>query len=639
MAKQPMNPTDSFLYDLENVYRSQPVHFQGVEHIKRETYLFLSFAIQQMMRSYYAEHLATVDALRRIWNRNNTLKIEGRQVLAIEDVKPEQAPVLQKKMLDNQASHTIEHPEAIFVDVDQQFSMARETVHETSRLILESAHHQEEEKKQIAVLDDQAKKIDHDYQSVALGGLMIVSGILMVGLTGGIGAAAGAACVMEGVEKIGHLILDNDHHPASQVAQFDHNTTELLHKLTQVDEKNHHAINVAWIKMIEEHLQAQKKLLGEMKSLLESSVDKSDELIHKIDALSENYDQHISALKEADKIEEVHEKFSAVKDFVSKVESLEKSDDTKSLIHSVKEKLPADKKQADHFLMRAKHFFHANEKIIHFTSLMALSIVGVALTVATGGIAGAIGAAILGAVAFNSGKSVVLHLKNAFAQNKSVDHVVETKVVEKNILHQAQDDWIDIGLMHCERQENSVRKISEELTKEECPHVIDALDHAEKEFESSAAAYVALKADHAMRDQEKNRKISEISDSVHEIDERVEKALMQVGENVSEKVKSESVFFHNRAMHFYENNKKVIHSLGKIALAVSAMTVIGVATGGIGFALAFGFAATSWIVKKAAETITSIKQSMKYHQDQHEEEGRRDTKKEEVSVSVPSEHH
>lgn len=638
MSRKPMNPTQSFLHDIEAVYRAQPVHLEGIEHIKQEVYLFLSVAIRELMRTYYAEHLTTLDALHHIWRRNNTVKIEGAYLKAIEDVKISPIALLPQSVVNDHAVHAKEHPEMLFETIDQQFTEVRETVHATQELIAENAS--EVEKKQSERLHHQVEKIDHDYQSVALGGFMIVSGILMVGLTHGVGAAAGAACMMEGMEKIVHAAGHAKNKSQLPMVQFDQNIAELLDKLTKVDEANHAAINEAWIKLIEAHCHAQKKLLLEMKSLLQAESSESHDLINKIDALIADYEHHEVALTKANTVEDARHQFAAIKNVVSTIEATEKSDETQSTIRAVKEKLPQNHTAPDHFLIRAKNFYESNKKIIHFTSLMALSIVGVALTVATGGIAGVMGAAILGAVAFNSGKSVLSHLKNALMNSKSVDpHALSTEKNEKTILHHAQEDWIDVGVMHCERQEKSARKISDALDVMEHPHVKETLDHASKEFKAGAVAYHRLKENDTMHAEEKNHAIAKVSESVHKTNEQVEHVLTQSGDNLPESVKSETRNFKNRAAHFYESHKKIVQSIGKITLAVAAMTVIGVATGGVGFAVAFGFAVASFLVKKAAEKVASIKLNMQLHHDEHEEEGKRHAEKnEDVKTDVQSQH-
>ena len=62
------------------------------------------------------------------------------------------------------------------------------------------------------------------------------------------------------------------------------------------------------------------------------------------------------------------------------------------------------------------------------------------------------------------------------------------------------------------------------------------------------------------------------------------------------------VSFSARAKNFVNNNSEAI---GRILVGAGALAILGVATGGIGVAIAIGAAALSWGIKKAIQKIGS----------------------------------
>ena len=382
-----------------------------------------------------------------------------------------------------------------------------------------------------------------------------------------------------------------------------------------------------------------------MKSALQNNDPEHKVLIEKIDLLSSEYQTHRIAVEEIKKIEDPEEKTNALKKFVSVIEEREKQDDTKKLISDVKEKLPdVTKHEASRFIDRAKTFYDNNKKIIQFAALMTLTVIGIALTVTTGGIAGALGAAVLGSVAFKSGKSLTNHFKNMFTDDASTHAHAEKKHAmhpgEATLVTALLNDLTDVSIEHCERQEKSAHLIATSLNRRDYPDAKGELEHSTQKFKESAAALEELSDNHKMTLQEKTKEIAAISEFIHETNKAAILAIREVGDNLSPELKTEAEKFIIRAKNFYEDNKKIVHSVGKVILAVSTLVVLGAATGGVGVVIAAGFSATSWLIKKAAEKIIAIKQKNAAHEDEHEDQGKRnDEKGDPVKTQGLGEHH
>ena len=261
MSREENYSVASFLKSIEKAGKEILVHHHGVEHIQRETYKLLMLLSKKLIEAYYAELFKSLDNLFFHFNQRNSQKITGLYKEAIEKYK------LPAVHFSVEQTHPITQvpPEgkAVLADMDEQFYELKKAYRVTGEVLSEKTEKlTPDEKKEIAIIHEQSKKLAHDYQSFALAAMMLVAGVLLIGVTHGIGAAAGAALIMEGVNKIHHLIGHHDAKPQNAVATFDHNTTELLQKLSEAEKNNHAMFNDAWIEYIQAHCEKQKKILG-----------------------------------------------------------------------------------------------------------------------------------------------------------------------------------------------------------------------------------------------------------------------------------------------------------------------------------------------------------------------------------------
>ncbi|OGT44167.1 MAG: hypothetical protein A3F13_06080 [Gammaproteobacteria bacterium RIFCSPHIGHO2_12_FULL_40_19] len=630
--------TITFLQGIEKTEKEISVHRHATERIKAEAHRLLFQLSQELIQSYYKRQFISLDILFPYFSPKSTQKTTQLHQKVIAENKPlmlvtthfNPTETHQAIVASQVKTASISEPESekVFADIDRRFSHLAEAYKVTGEVLEELSEVEEklppEVQKEAVALYEQAKQVTHDYQDIALAALMIVVGTVLIGITHGIGAAAGAGFIMEGVDKIHHVMAHHVTKPQNLVVTFDRNAAEFLNQLTEAEKNNHATLNDVWITCIQTHCRSQQKSLEEMKSALQTNDLEHRVLITHIDGLLAEYQHQEAAIEVIKKMDDAGKKTEALRNIATTIEQKEADHVTQQLMQDVKAKLPEQlKSEPSHFLHRAKNFCHNNKSIIQLAAIMALTITGVALTVATGGVAGVLGAAILGAVAFNSGRSVVQHVKQVVLKHPGPP--AETKGVNALL-----NDWIDVNETHCERQAASTRIISASLEGGEFPHVKAELEHATEEFKESAAALNALGHDAGMSPHTKTQEITAITKTIHQTNEATINAIHAVGDNLSSSAKTESQKIFNRAQHFYHDNKSIIQSVGKVMLAVSALAVMGVATGGVGVAVALGFAAVSWVVKKAGEKITAIKQKNEAHEDEHEGEGEKKAVKEDA---------
>lgn len=618
------------LQDLEVAEKQISVERRKTERIKVEAYRLLSQLSKQLIQSYYARQFIALDALFPYFSQKNAQKTNAlyRKASVENNVPALTVTHLNHELKIEPEVESEVEPEDALDAIEKRFYGLKEAYRITGE-ILEEEKISEAENKEAKALHQQAEKLPYDYKAIALSASMLVGGLLLIAVTHGVAAAAGASLIDESIGKIRRLTESNANKASNAVANFDENTTELLRKLEETKTHNQIALNAVWIASIQTHCCKQQKSLAEMQSGLPSN----DSMIKNMDQLSSEYQHHYDAIEDIKKISDEDKKAEALKNVAITIEKKEAHVDTRQIMHRLKEKLPDHlKSKPSQFLQRAKNFYHNNKKIMHFAALMALTITGIALTVTTGGVAGVLGAAILGAVAFKSSKSaaeLVLQAKAA-ARPKAV---ALPKAPSVNTL---LNDLIGINEAHCEAQAESTRIISAALqTDHHYPDVEVDLKHATEEFKDSAAALRELEQDNAMTPQDKAQKIEAITAVIQKTDQNAINALHEVGDNLHDRAKKESQKISTRAEKFYQDNKKIVHSVGKVMLSVAALTIVGVATGGVGVALALGFAATSWLIKATAEKIASIKRENAAHEDEREGESKQKVIKAEVIETKP----
>jgi hypothetical protein len=416
-------------------------------------------------------------------------------------------------------------------------------------------------------IEAEERKYRHFYEEFSVATLLFIGGALLFPLN----AAGGSALIVEGVKGIRGAVSDltesNEFVVVTPIKSI------ALIEFEKINQKIRELFIESWIQLTDQHLQAQKKSIAIMKKVLSPENPHGESL----QLLEETYAEKCNEINKIKKEGLLEKKFELINQLANAVQ--ETDGRAKTLMHEVRENLPASaKSESDEFLNRAQRFYENNQKMIRFAGLMAMTAVGIAVTIATGGVAAAIGAAILGAVAFKPIKSFGAHathfLAACFSEKKSEKPSVEK---EKALVEQLKAHAIE----HCDEQNK----------------LLDSLDAKQGSVSLIASHAVMPKYEIFSEQLKKAKSIDEVKEISLQIEKQDRKIVGQIQDkNVVQQFKQNTT-------RFKKENKELFSLVGKVVLAAAALTVVGIATGGVGVGVALGFAAASWLVGKVIKKV------------------------------------
>lgn len=540
MSKQPAENTDDFLHHLDAIVSRSAHH----EQLQARLLHFILDSANKAVTTHCESQQAN---LRDLFRDPNLNQIDQENIEQVNDDFAAAGQLFAKSL-----------PE-----VDDAFNGAR-IVNNNAEEMLSGLTTKLANEKLATAINAANKEFENKYKAVATNTLLIIGGLLLCGLTFGLGAAEGAGLIVEGVKGLREGVASQ--HDDSVVLPAVENN--LLNEFDKIDNRNRELFNESWLQLIERHCHAQQQSIQAMKNALPPDHHHYDSLI----TLENTYDKNI---KQIDKIkkENSDEKLEAIKTLAFAIQNTEKR--AKICIQNIKSDLPEPvKPEADGFLDRAERFYQNNKKMIQFAGLMAMTAVGVALTIATGGIAAAIGAAVLGAVAFKSTKSAggqATHFLSDCFSGKKVEKLSPED--KKKLIVVLRNHAIE----HCDKQ-------------------IKLLDKLDVPTIPSFSKYASYK------DQLKSENTI---DGVKAISLQIE----QVDKFKARDIKNTTIEkqFKQNANAFKKENKEMFSAVAKVVLAAAALTVLGIATGGVGVGIALGCAAASWFVGKVIKKARDYK--------------------------------
>ncbi|GEM_PF-2688961 len=554
MTKQLAENADNFLHHLD-VMAKRSVHH---EQMQEQLFRFILYSANHAVET----HCATQRDNLRVLSRVPSLNQVDRS--GIEQCRSDYVAASQN------AAQTLDEIDITFRGV--------ETVNMQTKRVVSDLAAKLANEKSVAAIEAANREFENKYKAVAANTMLIIGGLLLCGLTFGLGAAEGAGLIVEGVngfrEDVGGRSAQQDDLVAPPTAK-----NNLLEEFDKIDNRNRELFNENWLHLVERHCCAQQASIQAMKHALPPEHQHYDSL----KTLEGIYNEKIKRIDEIKAEEDSDKKHEQIRSLVDEIQHTEEI--AKNCIQKIKADLPKKvKPEADGFLDRAERFYQNNKKMIDFAGLMAITAIGVALTIATGGIASVIGAAVLGAVAFKPIKSaehrVTQYLSGCFSEKK-------------------------VGKLSPEEEQ----KLVGELKKH-------AVEHCEKQItllkNETVSAIPGFSFYHTYKEELENTKtidgIREISLKIEKLDESKARAIQKP------EIKKQ---FSQNAKTFKKENKEIFSVAAKVVLAGAALTVLGLATGGVGVGIALGFAAASWFVQKVIKKVRNYKSTAS-----QEEEGK-----------------
>lgn len=544
MTKQSTENTDTFLHHLDAMTSRSAHH----EQLQVQLFHFILDSANKVVTTHCANQQENLGDLSRVSNLNQFDRSDIAQC-------------------DADYAIASQYPAKTVDEIDIAFNGARVVNRRVTELV-SGLDAELANENAAAVIEATNKEFENKYKAVATNTLLIIGGLLLCGLTFGLGVAEGVGLIAEGVDGL-HDVAGSrvTQHKEPVVPLLPENS--LLKEFERINNRNGELFNESWLHLVERHCYAQQQSIHAMKSALSPDHPRQNSL----QALKDIYTEKITRVREIENEEDSNKKFKNIELLAGEIQKADK--EAKKYIPEIKADLPEPVKPAvDGFLNRAHHFYHENQKIINFAALMAVTAAGIALTIATGGIAAAMGAAMLGAVAFKPIKSAERHATHFLLECFSEKKVEKPSPEEEKKLIVALKDH---AVTHCEKQINLLNKL-------EVPAI------------SSCLQYDLYK------DQLNKEKtidgIKSISLQIENLDK------MTVGKIKDTKIKKQ---FNQNAKDFKKENKEMFSAAAKVVLAAAALTVLGIATGGVGVGIALGCAAASWLVGKVIKKVRDYK--------------------------------
>ena len=443
-----------------------------------------------------------------------------------------------------------------------------------------------------------AKQFDRKAVNAVTIGFLAAMTLVLTVVTHGAFAESGAT-LFEALSRIDELSSKNNltQNALDNIILNNQNTLENLLK-TDMTKEYDDKLYKDWSTLIETHCRAQRASLQEIKKYLIEETEQDKSILSQIDQFDKIYEKELAELQATQK-EIPENRIDQIKQIAVRISAVEQ-DKIIPFSKKIKEELPVPTHSAaDKLFSRAKDFYHKNKKMFQLAGLITLASVGIALTVATGGIAGVLGAAALGSV-------IVSPIKSFFQyQHGATDFISETKRLET----------------HANQQKESLNKIEKETSGE----TYTALEYERKQYEQTEETLHRLHNNPPQSSVEKNQALTENAKTLEKLDSKTTKLLTEKTAELSDTAKNESKGFVARAKSFFQRNKETLHFASKVALGVAALSIL-IVTGGTAAGVAAGFAigaaAASYAVKKITKKIASRQSN-----DKDEDEGEGESKK------------
>ena len=413
--------------------------------------------------------------------------------------------------------------------------------------------------------------------------LLILSGIAITLGTFGHGANVGGALILEGANSL-HELIGN---PAVR----DIDSQALLESMQQKQSCANEEMVDNWITQSQEYFDRQISTLDHI--LVDCKEHASTIHYGKIHTLKNLYVENRKAIINIKDQPNLPSRAEKVREIVR--QTIHHEETCAPVIKNLKKHSPA---HVETWIDQAKSFYHKNMKIIKFMGLVGLAGIGIGLTVASGGIvAGAIGAAALSLVGMSSAKHFI-------GQTVSQDALYKGKDVNfQEIIKERKQQIIN----HCLAQKNTVETIKQQADNASDSHFSHVVNEASEDYTESARKCGEVRE--TTPPNQAIKRLNKMSDIAEKTDRSVCRSFSSL-KNQSKEQASLMKGFRDRSEKFIGNNKKSIENISKLVIATAALTTLGVATGGLGFLAATGFAVLAWgvsaLAKKAVNHLKRI---------------------------------
>lgn len=475
------------------------------------------------------------------------------------------------------------------------------------------------EEKLCAGISAHAQHFPKKAASVMSIGFLFTAGVTLTVLTGGLGAAAGGAMVSEALTRL-HELFPSGVSPQHALSTLTAQNKQLAALDFSIVEKNEQALFETWSSNITRHIAAQKAAIPVVLSQLDANDSDHFKLSQGLTDCEKSYDAAIKSLAAlAGSNLPLSEKVSQVKSIAIKIISTEAS--MTPIAEKVASDMPASSVKAciTKMVTRAKNFYQENKKMFQVAGLIALMATGIALTVATGGIAAALGVAALSSVAVSPIKSLARRGLEKLSTWFSHDTVVkEAKTLKA----------------HAQAQQDTLSAINADITD---PNFHRHFREAIEDYDDTKQQLNALEANPHLPDNNKLMILGSVEDKIEKLDVRSQRHLAEAKKDFSPAMKAKARSFAENAAQFVAKHKTSIRLAAKVALGVGAVAALIVCTGGIGAGVALGFAglaaAATFISsnlskikqKNSVEKVEAKKPSAKIDPEKNQEEGERDS--------------